>query len=371
MNSKQKKIVIGVFAGAAVLLLVFCGVIFFQGKDAEQTMTPTDVAKSGEMADAPQPEPTKDPHEGLVRSSLTGQWVKPSVEKKRPVAVVINNIQYAYDRQKGTSRADIIYEALAEGGITRMLAIYQDVDNIKTTGSVRSARHYFVQFASEWDAIFCHFGHTKYAVNKMDELRTQNLSGLSGIGSTVFYRDYSMSAPHNVYTNGKRIKKGAKKLKYSLKKREGRQAEHFDFYEKETDLPGGKKGKSVSLPFSYYSTCNLKYSAKKKQYLLSEYGRKHMDIQSKKQLAFKNVIVQFVEEKNIDRNGYQTMELTHNTGKGYYFTRGKRRDITWSRNEKNNTMVYEDETGATLSINPGKTYIAVFPKNRQKLVKIK
>lgn len=96
---------------------------------------------------------------------------------------MINNIEYAFDHQMGVSKADVVYEALAEGGITRMMAIYQDVSKVKKIGSVRSARHYYVQFAYEWDAIFCHFGQTKYAISKMKKLKTDNLSGLSAYRS--------------------------------------------------------------------------------------------------------------------------------------------------------------------------------------------
>ena len=88
-----------------------------------------------------------------------------------------------------------------------------------------------------------------------------------------------------------------------------------------------------------------------------------------KQLAFKNVIIQLVSESNIDHNGYQTMKLGNTSGKGYYYSDGKRISITWKRVETTNEMAYYDESGNVLTINPGKTYIAVYPKNRQNLIK--
>lgn len=368
MNRTQKKIVLGVLFTAVSIVLIFGGVLLLREKQDKNISK--DVSTGAGVVEET-PAPTKDPHEGMVRSSMTGQWVTPAVENKRPFAIMINNIEYAFRHQMGTSKADIVYEALAEGGITRMLAVYQDVKNVKQIGSVRSARHYYVQFAEEWDAIFCHFGHTKYAVSKMEKLGTENLSGLSGIGPVVYARTSSLAAPHNVFTSGKKMIKGAKKLGYSLKKQEGASAEHFTFYEKDTALTGGKKAKTITLPFSAYSTCQMKYNSKKKKYLKYEYGNKHMDSYYKKQLSFKNVIVQFVEESNIDRNGYQTMKLTNHSGKGYYFSDGKRVDITWQRNEKNNTMTYRDASGQTLRMNPGKTYIAVYPKSRKNLIRVK
>lgn len=368
MSRKQKQIVIVAFLITAGALLFIWGITMYQNNKGQEKAVQTAVTTE---APTPTPEPTKDPHEGMVKSSMTGQWVKPEEEAKRPYAVMINNIEYAFHRQMGTSKADIVYEALAEGGITRMLAVYQDVSDVKKIGSVRSARHYYVQLAEEWDAIFCHFGHTKYAVKKMNKLKTENLSGLSGIGPVVYARDTSIAAPHNVFTNGKKLKKGAKKLGYSLEKDESQTAEHFTFYDSFTKPSDGQKAKNITLPFSYYSTCQLTYDAKKKVYKKYEYKKKHMDAYYKKQLTFKNVIVQFVQESNIDRNGYQTMELENNSGKGYYITGGKKIDITWEKNEKKKTMVYKDANGQTLSVNPGKTYIAVYPKNRKKLIKIK
>lgn len=330
----------------------------------EATATPTPVP-------TPEPTPTPDPHEGMVRSSMTGEWVSEKVEAKRPYAVMINNIEYAFRHQKGTSKADIIYEALAEGGITRMMAIYQDPSKVKRIGSIRSARHYYVQFAREWNAIYCHFGHTKYATAKIEELGIDNLSGLSGIGSLVYERDSSISAPHNVYTSGKKLLAGTKKLNYSQKQKKKNTAKHFRFYEEDKELQSKKKATNITLPFSGYSTCQLKYNAKAKKYFKYEYNQKHMDTFHKKQLSFKNVIIQLVDESNIDHNGYQTMSLSNNSGQGYYITDGKAEKITWEREESRNTMVYMDKTGNILTINPGKTYIAVYPVSREEFISIK
>ncbi len=367
MNAGQKKLVVIVSVTAALsALAVF--LYLFMGRETKEERV-SSQQKDNIVRETAVPTPTAAPHKGMVRSRITGKWIKEDVAKKRCYAVMINNIEYAFLRQTGTSKADIIYEALAEGGITRMLAVYEDVRGIKKIGSVRSARHYYVQFAKEWDAIYCHFGHTKYATSKIKSLGTENLSGLSAIGGVVYYRDSHIAAPHNVFTTGEKMKKGAKKLGYSLKRDENAMAKHFNFHEKDTALAGGKKADKITIPFSNYSTCKMKYDAGKKVYKKYEYNKKHMDTYYKKQLAFKNVIIQLVSEKNIDRNGYQTMSLNNNKGSGYYYTDGKRTSITWVRNEDTNTMEYYDDTGNLLTVNPGKTYIAVYPKNRKNLIK--
>ena len=372
MDSKKKRMII--FIAVTVIMVGIAGIAYYlqlPREDMETMQAVTSPVPEATAAPTPIPTPTADPHEGMVCSSITGEWVDKKVEVKRPYAVMINNIEYAFLHQKGTSKADIIYEALAEGGITRMLAIYQDPSKVKVIGSVRSARHYYVQFASEWNAIYCHFGHTKYATAKIEELGIDNLSGLSAIGSLVYERDASVSAPHNVFTSGKKLSAGTKQLKYSKKQKQGKVAKHFYFHAEDTELQSKKKAKNITLPFSNYSTCQLKYSTKTGKYMKFEYGQKHMDTHYNKQLSFKNVIIQLVDESNIDHNGYQTMELSNNSGKGYYITDGKAEKITWKREEAGNTMVYKDKTGDVLTINPGKTYIAVYPNSRAQFLSIK
>lgn len=373
MNQSKKK-VIAIISGASVVVLVAVCLICFlvlgdkgeKNAQVSQTPAPVETPES-----TPTPEPTPDSHAGKVKSVLTGKYISKKVAKQRPFAVIINNIEYANQHQQGTSQIDVLYEALAEGGITRMLGVYQGTDKIKRLGSVRSARHYFVSFASEWDAIFCHFGQTSYAISKIEELGVNNLSGLSAIGGVVYKRDYSFKAPHNVYTSGEKMLKGAKQLKYRTKFKEEKMAKHFEFYEEDTELDAGNGTTYINLPFSAYSTCYLKYDKKTKEYKKFEYRKKHLDHKNNKQLSFKNVIIQLVKEKNIDRNGYQHLFLHKRKGEGYYITNGKRMKIKWRKNEEKGTMCYYDMDGNVLTINPGKTYIAAYPTSRKKLISFK
>lgn len=369
-NSKKLITTILVTLGVLVVLTVGFCVWFLSGdKSGEPTpATPTPVV---EATPAPTPVPTVDPNAGKVRSLLTGEYISEKTAKQRPFACIINNIEYANQHQQGTSQIDVLYEALAEGGITRMLGVFQGTEKVKRLGSVRSARHYFVTFASEWDAIFCHFGQTSYAISKIEELGVNNLSGLSAIGGVVYQRDNSLNAPHNVFTSGKKMLKGAKKLGYRTKIKEEKMGKHFNFYEEDTELASDDITTYVNLPFSNYSTTYLKYDEKDKVYKKFEYGTKHKDHKNNKQLAFKNVIIQLVKETNIDRNGYQHLYLHKRKGEGYYITNGKRMKIKWRKNEEEGTMCYYDMDGNVLNVNAGKTYIAAYPTSRKKLISFK
>jgi hypothetical protein len=321
--------------------------------------TPT-AAPSGENV-------TEDGHEGEMISCLTGFWVPEEVGTRRPLAIQFSNFETVSD-QWGISQADIVYEALVEGGITRLLGIGENY-SWDRLGSIRSARHYFASFADEYDAIFIHYGKTKYAKSKLKELGLDNLDGETAIGNTVFYRDKSMKAPHNAFTSIDRIQKGIEKKKYRTQYQEDYKP-HFSFYKEDTDIAGNTAARTVTIRFSSQYKPYFEFNPQDKLYYRFQFKNTHKDANTGKQLAFKNIIVQFVKEWNIDKNGYQTMDLEDASGKGYYITNGKVVEITWKKNEKNRWMRYYDAAGNELAINPGKTYIAVFPDKRTKDVVI-
>lgn len=347
------------YIGMLILVCVLCAGCSKKKKETNAVVPLEEtVTVSPEVTITPSVKPVNR-HKGEVKSRLTGTWIKKGLAKKRPYAVMINNIKAA-SPQWGTSQASVMYEAVVEGGITRMMGIYEDFD-AKRIGSTRSARHYFVSFADEYDAIYVHFGQTKYATAKMKELGVDNLSGLSGLGSAVFYRDNGIQAPHNAFASYDGIMKGTKVAGYRTKVR--KDACGFKFYKKDTK-PEGKTAKRVALGYSSYTTPYFKYDRKTAKYYRYQFGKEHIDRTTGKQLAFKNIIIQLVDEWDIDRNGYQTMDIANTKGKGYYLTDGKAIEITWKKNENKKTREYYDAEGNELKMNPGKTFISIFPEKR-------
>jgi len=327
-------------------------------KTPTHTQEPDSVKEPGQEAE--------ETHEGEMRSTLTGLWVPIEIGTKRPYAIQFSNY-VTVKNQWGIGQADIVYEALVEGGITRLLAIGENFTGDRI-GSIRSARHYFASFADEYDAIFIHYGKTKYAASKLKEIKLDNIDGITGIGDTVFYRDNSMKAPHNAFTSAERILKGINKMGYETEHRQDFEP-HYKFYEEDTDLAEGISCEKISIKYPDNKPYFV-YDPDSKLYKRFQFGEAHKDANTGEQLAFKNIIVQFVKEWNIDKNGYQTMDIENAEGKGYYITNGKKVDITWKKNEKNKWMRYFDSTGSELTINPGKTYIAIFPDNKTKDVVI-
>ena len=200
------------------LLVLTSSMLLFGCGDNTETQTPEQtvedtIPETTEQVETTEEE-TVDPWaddepapEGKVRSQLTNEFVDEKVAKKRPVAVMINNIINAVPHS-GISQASVIYECVVEGSLTRMMAVFEDWEEIEKIGPVRSCRDYFVYWAYEWDAIYCHFGGPKLYVNAvLSREETNNLDG-TALDGTVYFRTSDRKAPHNAYTSGAGILKG-------------------------------------------------------------------------------------------------------------------------------------------------------------------
>ncbi len=317
-----------------------------------------------------EPEPTPDLHPGQKQSLLTGEWIDEKEANKRPFAIMLNNLKIAAP-QSGIGDAAILYEALVEAGITRFMGIFEGMNAesvcAERIGSVRSARHYFCSFADEYDAIFIHYGQTSYAKKKIKALKLDDIEGTYAIGEKVFYRDKTIKAPHNAFASYEGIIKGINELGIRTEYEENYEG-HFLFNDN-IEIPSSDVAAvKVSLPYSSYISPYFLYDEETGLYMRYQFDEPHTDYNTGLQLGFNNLIIQFVEEWNIDENGYQTMNIEDAEGTGYYLAGGKAVLITWKKNEAERYMRYFDSDGNELKINKGKTFISVFPNYRKEKV---
>ena len=315
----------------------------------------------------------KEPEKPAYVSLLSGKALNEKYKNKRPFAFMFNNIEFAYP-QTGTGRAEILYEILAEGGITRLMGVFDYMKGDKI-GSVRSARHYYVDFANEFDAIFVHFGQTHYAIDEIKKLGVDTISGLSWEGAKAFYRDNSIRAPHNAFASSNGLMQAIKDKKLRTKPKKNLTS-HFNFSgddEVTNDKEGSFKAEYVKVPFSAYMTPFFTYGKKEKLYTRYAFGTKHIDKGTGKALKFRNIFIQFVNEYNKDHNGYQTMDLINQSGSGYYITNGKGIKVYWQKKGgADKTKFYYDKAHTEeVLVNIGKTYYAVFPVNRKDMISFK
>ena len=310
--------------------------------------------------------------DGMIKSYLTGEWVSETIGMRRPVAVMLNNIKEAQP-MTGVSAAGVIYECVVEGSLTRMMGIFEDYDNLDKIGSVRSCRNYFVYYALEFDAIYAHYGQSAYAVSLLEQDYVDNLSGLSGIGGTVFYRTSDRVAPHNAYASGKGINMGIEKLGFRKEYSEKYKGKFTFASDDETiklDANNAyaattlKPGYLINQPwFEYNSTDGLYYRF--------QYGEKQIDDMNGEQLSFKNVIFQYSSWDVADEKGYLGFDC-HAGGKMIYFTEGRAVEGRWIRYDGDEGSVrYYDENGEEIIVNQGKTWICIIQDTYGDKVEIK
>jgi hypothetical protein len=309
------------------------------------------------------------PQEGMVRSRLTNEWVSADVASLRPLAVMIPNDKSALP-QYNISNADIVYECLVEGEITRLMAIYGDWTNLERVGNVRSCRDYFVYWAFEWDAIYCHAGGPFYIDEVIGRSDTQNINALVA-PQGVFYRTSDRSAPQNLYLDGQDIVKESSRLGYDLSPRNGYSDNvHFQFATKAKPNNMEEYGSSavtatkIDLSAAYPVTQTwFEYNAEDGLYYrfqgMQNGDKAHVDAATGKQLAFKNVLVQFTHYETRDDKGYLGYQCHDTTKDGYYFTNGKAIHVTWEKTSDYSSTVYYDDNGTEIEVNTGKTMICI------------
>ena len=342
------------------LSLFGCG-----SKKTEENVTTTEAKAEVDVSQADMMKPAtavdETYHEG-VYNDLTGEWNTDRKEEYgRPIAIMINNIENAIP-QSGIGQADVLYEFVVEGGITRMLAIFNDYDNLEKVGSIRSCRPYYVTTAMEFDAIYMHYGQSPQGQEELDRTGIDHISGLGGEGSVSFYRSSDREAPHNVYTNSDMIKAGLDYLGCSTTHNKGYKSK-FEFNEEDT-VPEGESVNKLTLNMSVYTQPWFEYDSKNKVYNRFQYGDKQIDDLTGKQLTFKNIIIQFAHYTSIDDHDRQMIDLV-GTGDGYYVSDGKIVPITWTKSTDDSVTKYSTADGKELQLNPGKTYVTVFESDNK------
>ena len=328
---------------------------------ATQTATPTMTntpTPTEEPTPTGTPTPTPDPHEGMVRSDLTNEWITEDIKNQRPIAVMINNILWAVPASD-IRAAGVVYECKVEGNITRYLCIFEDWEPLTKIGSVRSARSYYVPWAMEWDSIFMHFGGSTYGYDKVYSSKIDHLDGMF-LEGLVYYRTSDRQAPHNAYASGKGIVAGIEKQKYSRTHTDKYQGQHFRFApdDNPTVLTDGITANTVKPGYQENHPW-FEYNPDDGLYYRFEYGKKEIDQLTEEQLTCKNIIIQFCQSSVRDDKGYKAF-TTNDSGKGgYYITGGKAVPITWSKADDNSITKFYYENGTEVALNTGKTWILV------------
>ncbi len=295
-----------------------------------------------EPYEKPVPKPT------TVASKLSGLQVDPSVNERQVTGVMIENSLEARP-QSGLKDASVVFEAVAEGGITRFLALYQDIEP-DYVGPIRSVRPYYLDWFLPFDAAIAHVGGSPKALSDIKSTGAKDLDQFANSGS--YTRITQRYAPHNVYTSIAKLNE--------LEEKKGFNTANFTGFErKEEKAAATPTARTIDLDISstLYNV-HYDYDVGTNTYKRSEGGKPHLDERSGAQLAPK-VVVAIVMQRGIDADGQHTAYTTTGSGKVFVFQDGVVSEGTWSKTSRTAQWKFTDANGNTLTFNPGQTWLAM------------
>jgi hypothetical protein len=285
-------------------------------------------------------------------STLPEVKEKESPFGNRPLSIMVENSEGARP-QTGLDKANIVYEVLAEGGITRFLAIYYNQD-AETVGPIRSARPYFLSKALEHQAIYVHVGGSEEAYDFIKEEKIDDINEF--IDFQPFWRTKNRKPPHNLYTSTTKLRKEANKLGYieMIKKQE------YQFETDRNEKLVGKKSDFIVIPYNSIYTVSYKYQSESMKYSRFMNDEPHIDAKTEKQLMIDNIIIQFTPTKVIDQEGRLAINFI-GEGKGLLFFKGGSEEIIWKKIDLKSRTVFLDKEGNRIALTPGNVWIEVVP----------
>lgn len=289
---------------------------------------------------------------GNNSSPLTGVASKAETGG-RAIAVTINNHPLARP-QSGLHKADVVYEILTEGDITRFLAIFQS-ERPDVVGPVRSARDYFIELAKGFNALYIAHGFSPEAEQMLQEEYVDNLNGMYYDG-TLFKRSSSRVAPHNSYITYENILQGAKEKNYDM----SQTPPPFLFMsEDETQKLTGNEANSVTITYSSSPdlNCTYEFDASLGKYKRFSGGTQTVDLETEEEILLDNIFIVEATHQVTDAKGRRDVDL-QSGGRAYLLQLGKITEVEW---ENDNGRIIPVKDGEKIPFAQGKTWVNVVP----------
>lgn len=300
-------------------------------------------------------------------TTTTTKVVKIVNEKteSRPFAVMINNAPAARPVQSGLQDAYIVYEIIVEGGITRYMALFLD-QNTARIGSIRSSRHYFLDYALENDAIYVHCGYSPQARADFSKLGVDRIE--AGTSSNSWrdkeLRSQGYAYEHTLFTSIEKLNNnvGKKRTKRNNDLLLNYTVDEVDLSKMENAKPANE----VLIKYSNVNKTGYTYDAENKVYKRTVNGKEHVDYVTKNQYTVKNIITYQVKNTTIEGGGKGRQTIDNiGSGTGYYITDGYAVPITWTKPSRKSQTIYKYTNGEEIKFNDGNTFIQIQPKNQE------
>jgi hypothetical protein len=308
---------------------------------------------TSQRAGAPVATVTEPPKPVIYYSPLTGVKVKNKKVTQQPVtAIMIENSPDARP-QSGLKGAGVVYEAIAEGGITRFLALYQETKP-QLIGPVRSLRLYYVDWLAPFNPSVAHVGGSARALQIIRNGSYRDIDQFFNPGT--YWRATDRWAPHNVYTSFKNID--------ALNKSKGYTSSKFAAWPRTDGEPATKpNAKKINVTISGPTFDSVYvYDKKINAYKRSQGGAPHTD-REKGRITPRVVIALYTTENTVLEDGYRESIKTHGSGKAFIFQGGKVTKATWKKKDRKGQLQFVDAEGNAIKLFRGQTWITAVPTN--------
>lgn len=374
---KNKKLVI-IIAGVILVAAIVSGILIGTrggksktgGTDSETTTdnVTEEETTTEDVTTKEEETTTKEEKEAPFINPLTGEGSEIDYSGKRPVAIMLNTIKQALP-QSGNSKADILIEMTEEGGITRVLGIYQDLDGVGTIGPVRSTREYYYSWTQGFDSIMVHAGGDSWV---LDQIRKDGSLTIDSImrNRGAFWRDADrltyLSMEHTLFTSSDKLQTWLTGSEIPLTNTKS-DITKLDFVEELPDDYMTAGANNIKVAFSGYKSTSFRFNDKTGKYDVFFWDNEpYMDDAAKTQVDVTNIIILPVPNWTApDAWGKVRQKYDLSGGKGYYINNGEYMEINWTKGDYNveaeygNSLKMTTTDGKPLNLAVGKTYICV------------
>ncbi|MFA6197668.1 MAG: DUF3048 domain-containing protein [Patescibacteria group bacterium] len=289
----------------------------------------------------------------LLPRIIDGVPVIDAKENILPVAIMVEN-QVSSRPQAGLDKSNLVYEALAEGGITRFMAIYASGDEIEKIGPVRSARAYYLDWARELDSVYAHVGGSPEALRLIPQYDIRDLNQF--YNSQYFWRAKERPAPHNLYTS-------SKLMGFAVRDKDYPNTGNYtgwSFAGEDSAISNTLKTLTIDFSTINYQV-EYKYAPATNDYARYQSGQPHV-VETGETIKAKNIIVQFTKTRLVEE-GRLSME-TIGEGVARIYRNGEEIVGTWKKDSREDRTNYYDASGQTVVFTPGTTWVEIVPTDR-------
>lgn len=336
-----------------VLILLLCLCLCFAVVGCRKNPESLSVEKGDDFNS----KPVQEEKPKLTMNPLTGVYeLTPGKEKNRPVAITINNISIAQSVQTGLGKADIVYETEVEGGITRMVAVYQDVASVKQIGTVRSARYAFIDLAMGHNAIYVHHGMDyTYAASHLNDVDRIVLDE-NNAGVRI---KNNLAKEHTLYAYGDKLWEAIKNKGFKTQTTSSERWQNFA--EEDNKVALENLANKVSVQFSNSYNTSFVYDGVAGKYMRYFNNIERKDYLTGEYLYFKNIFVLLTDIYDYADGYHRKVELDE--GDGYYFVNGTYAPIHWKKGAASDSFIFTKADGTLLTVNPGNSWVCIAKKS--------